>query len=85
MSNEEVEFDAVDGAMTAVSTRRKSDANWLTSVHGSFTIPFRYPLPLTKTRQERKMMLGRLKTILFTGAMILLTAPGVLAAQRQRA
>lgn len=30
MSNEEVEFDAVDGTMTTVSTRRKSDANWLT-------------------------------------------------------
>ena len=29
-SNEEVEFDAVDGTMTTVSTRRKSDANRLT-------------------------------------------------------
>ena len=80
MSNEEIEFDGVDAAMTAVLTHRKSDANWLTSVHGSFTISFRYPLPLTKTRQERKIMLSRLKTILFTGGMILLTAPGVLAA-----
>lgn len=58
MSNEEVEFDAVDGTMTTVSTRRKSDANWLTSVHGSFTIPFRYPLPFTKTREERNDHVG---------------------------
>ena len=45
-----------------------------------------YSLPLTKTRREIKMMLSKLKTIIFPFAMLLPAAPGVpAAAQRQRA